>query len=684
MTSPKHRWGNLALLSGALGFSLLGQYYLFYRRLYLWDALIFLGVGLGCFIWLSHRVGVRPFPAHPAPSTARSARLSRLAARPRLWLGGAAVLLNYLAARAANTQPPPHDFTLSVALWPASPALLTLAVVRPSLSFHRPSRPRIAAAVLLLLLVGFLLRAWDLENIPRNLGGDEGTQGMWAVDVLEGRLRNPFGTGWFSVPTMSFFAQAASLRLFGDSIAGLRMLSALLGTATLALTYLLARQMFGRRVGLFALAALTFNHFHIHFSRLGSNQIADPFFATLTFWLLLKGLRQRPAPAGLRQRPAPAGLRQHPAPPQPATPYWLHEVHRGWFLAAGLAMGLSWYGYFGARAILVMVAAYLGTRVLLERGFWKRHARSLALMGLAAWMAASPLLIYYAHHPETMTARWNQVSFFTWLEAELSRPGHASVAALVWRQIWRSISAFNYTLDPTFWYRAQIPMLDLISGFLFLLGLCVAIARWRKKATQLLLLWFGLALTLGWVLTENPPSSMRMVIITPAVAILVALGLDRLSLLGRRVLGGGRRAWQVGVGLLILSIALYNTYYYFFIYTPRRIYGNPTAETATVLARYLASRDDQPQVYLYGPPFLYFDFGTIRFIARDVQGVNVPPRDQEPNPSTPLGDSTLFIVLRERLDELADLHTRYPNGSVREFYSPADQRLMFVVYQVPP
>jgi len=665
------------LLGGTVAFAVLGQHYLFHRRAYVWDAVIFFTLSLWCFAATMRTVRQAPIPPRPikiAPSWREW--LSQGLAQRRTIVSGLALILNYTAARTANTQPPPQDFTFSIILWLASLLLLFAGNMEygvwskkyaPRPTYHAS---RFTFYVFALLLTGFILRALDLEHIPANLGGDEGTQALWARDVLEGRLRNPFSTGWFTVPTMSFFWQAASLRLFGDTVAGLRMISALAGTATLFFTYLLARQLFRPRVALFALAALVFNHYHIHFSRLGSNQIADPFFMALTLWFLTLGLRRSHQSTNY----PPKGRTNLPTTNLPIYP----------FLLAGLATGLSWYGYFGSRIILITVAVFLSLQTLAERGFLRRHARPLVLMALMAFMVISPLLLYYANYPANLSARWNQVSFFRWLKNELARPDHASTFDLVVRQVWRSISAFNHTLDPTFWYRAQIPLLDFVSGILFILGLAVAIARRRRPSERLILLWFILALTLGWILTENPPSSMRMVIIAPAVAVLAALGLDHLLTLARWAIGGRATHWRVVAAAILALIAALNTYYYFLVYTPTRVYGNPSAETATVLARYLKDRDDRPLVYFYGPPFLYFDFGSIQFIARDVPGVSVPPKSEVPTFLTLIDGPTLFVVLRERLEELDEIQTRYPRGALNRFRSDADGRLMFVVYEVAP
>jgi hypothetical protein len=93
---------------------------------------------------------------------------------------------------------------------------------------------------------------------------------------------------------------------------------------------------------------------------------------------------------------------------------------------------------------------------------------------------------------------------------------------------------------------------------------------------------------------------------------------------------------------------------------------------------------DAPFVYFYGPPFLYYGFGTIQFIARDVPGMDVPPRNEDPDFFPVVTGPTLFVVLRERMDELASVESLYPNGSLRQFVSPADGRLMFVTYAVSP
>ena len=654
----ERRAAGLLLIVG-LGFALLGQFYFACRREYVWDGLLFWSVAILALGLLLRRVerldrgrrGWRPL-----------SWVARHRSRVLAVIGGAGFVL--LAGWLARQRLETADFSGLLWLWLIGVAYFLLAFV-PSFSIkevwprlvhwlygHRVELAGLAA----LLSVALAVRAIDLEHIPANLGGDEGTWGVEGLAMFDGgRLANPFTTRWLTFPSMSFLIYGLSMRVFGETVAGLRALSALIGTAIVLTTFLLARELWGRRVAWLAAVALTFGHFHIHFSRLAVNNIADGLFVTLVLWLLVRGLRSK------------------------------REIH---FALAGAVMGLGWYGYFGARLIGIVVAFYLAWRVAVEYRFLARYGRLLLILLGAALVVVTPLLFYYAGNPDVLSARSQQVSIFTsgWLVREQVVSGR-NTASLLLEQFWKSVSAFHYTLDPTFWYRPSIPLLDFVSGVLFILGLLWTTARCRWPANGLLLLWFWLALILGWVVTENPPSSMRLVIVTPALALLVGLGLNWLiDLPGHlhilRITHYVLREWSV-VALLVV-IAVLNLHYYFVVYTPTRVYGNPTAEIATELGRYLVQRDDDYVAYFYAPPFMYWDFGTLRFMAQGIEGVDVPPPGEEELLVPDLSHGARFVFLPERLGELGDVRARYPGGVEVLTHSSADGRLLYVLYEVAP
>jgi len=649
------------LLVIGLGFALLGQFYFFCRREYVWDGVFLWSVALfslGLFLW---RVD-RKAHGRRRPGQRWALWLCQGGSPRALALIGGAWFVG-LSGWLARRWPERADFSAPLWLWGIGVVSSLLAFmpfrwketrwccVSSAVRWVRARRFELAGLVVL-LAAALALRLVDLEHVPANLGGDEGTQGVAALRLLGPPLGNPFSTGWFSVPTMSFLAWGLSMRVFGETVAGLRTLSALIGTLTVLTTFLLARELWGRGVGWLAASLLAFSHFHIHFSRLGSNQIADGLCVTLALWLLARGLRSRRAI---------------------------------YFALAGAVTGMGWYGYFGARLVGIVLVSYCAWRLVVQVRFLSRYGRLLLVLVWAALVVAAPLLFHYVEHPEAMVSRARQVSIFAsgWLAREREITGR-STAALMLQQLWKSVSAFNYTLDPTYWYHPSIPLLDFVSGLLFVIGLFWATARWRWPANGLLLLWFWLAVVLGWVVTENPPSSMRLTIVAPALAALVGLGLKWLVAWARRMFGGGRVLWGLVLALLA-AIAALNLHYYFAVYTPTRVYGNPSAEVATELGRYLAQQDDGYIVYFYGPPFMYWGHGTLRFMAGDVVGQDVPQagessQAEEPDPRR----GARFVFLSERLGELGLIRTRYPGGVEVPVRSDVDGRLLYVSYEVAP
>jgi len=358
-----------------------------------------------------------------------------------------------------------------------------------------------------------------------------------------------------------------------------------------------------------------------------------------------------------------------------------------------VVLGLSWYGYFGARLATVVVGLYLAWRALVEPRFLARRGRGLALLLVGALLAVSPLAFHYLAHPTEFLSRYNQVSIFAsgWLEREVSITGRSATSLLL-EQLWKSVSAFNFTPDPTFWYRPDAPLLDPLSGLFFVLGLAAAAVRARRPGHGLLHLWFWSFIFLGWTLTENPPSSQRGVGMVPVVAVLAAVGLVETMGLARRVaawgeaIAGGQidlrgRFCRAAVGLILVLTAVINMRFYFGVYTPRRVYGNPTAEVADVLCDALEVRAAVPPVYFDGAPVMYWDFGAIGFRLRGVEGRDFSP--DEGLGDVDLSRGALFVVLGENAPDLSRIRAAFPDGRAETFCSAADGRLLFTLYEIP-
>jgi Dolichyl-phosphate-mannose-protein mannosyltransferase len=506
------------------------------------------------------------------------------------------------------------------------------------------------AALLGLTLLALLARAVLVHRIPQNFGGDEGEMGMMARAVLRGEVRDPFVTGWLSHPTLWFFMQALSLRIFGDNVFGLRMLSALIGAATVPALFVFARPLYGRAIALAAAVLLAAYHFHIHFSRLGVNNIVDPLIALLMFAAFFHGYRTR----------------------------LLFS-----FALAGVLMGVGQHFYMGGRLTPILLLALLLHQALLNRPQLWRARWGLAMLALGFVLGFGPLLRFFVTHRDDFAARLAVVGVFQsgWFDEQ--RAQGLSVFTILLNQARDGFGAFIFQPDRSTFYDPHIPLLDHASAVLFVFGLAVALSRWRRMELVLLPVWVVGAAIFGGVLLKNSPESPRFVTTAPALCLLIALAIERLVALLPWALPLGRRvAYGIG-GALVLLLALWNLNFYFREYTPRRTFGWLNTEVATAIGGYVHGQPDAVYVYFFGPPRMFVGNGTIRFLAPDVPEVDMvdPLVAPEALPPPPDGRRPIFIFLPERVGELALVESRYPAGTRYQADAQVEDATLFFSYE---
>ncbi|MDX9830739.1 MAG: glycosyltransferase family 39 protein [Anaerolineae bacterium] len=668
------RVGAWLLLVAALVLTIQGQRYFFYRPDFAWDGLVLHILGAACFL-LAWRLG-RPAQARPSGRRWQPALPGWLAQWPiptgLLALGALLALAAGLLARDRAPDQASGDVALLWALGTAAAALAAL-VKHPGLGwpavrrrvrewparFARLDRAaRLEVAVVAgLTLVAFLVRGVALGQVPFTLGGDEAWHGLLARQVLNGQLRNPFSMGYMSMPTLFYWPLSWSLWLAGNDVAALRLPAALAGAATVPILYLFARGLWERRVALLAAAFLATYDYHLHYSRLGANNIWDALFVLLALWALDRGL---------------ARSTEEPQTSEGAA--WRS------FVAAGLIMGLGVYFYTGARLLPILTLVYAGYVWIRQRGRAGRLGLHLGLLALALLIAAAPMLAYARVHPNEWNARVNQVGIIQsgWLEREVELTGKGAPQLLA-EQFLRAAGAFHVFPDRTVWYGADRPLLSFGAGILAVLGMAWAVAHWRRRGDFLLLLWFWAVIVTGGMLTESPPSSQRLVIASPAVAILVALGMDRAVHLGWRLLVLPRAWERLALVLLIVALGAANLRYYFYDLSPLRHYGGDNGQTATMMGTYLRDVEPGTTAYLFGAPRLYWSFGTIPFLAPAILGQDVVEPLTAP-PALDAGRPSVYLFLPERSAELAFVQQALPGGRVLELHDPAGQ-LRFIVYE---
>lgn len=669
------RLAALLLLAAALGLAAVGQFYFFRRREYLWDGVVYHGLAALCFV-LAWRQGRRKKPQAARqralwPGTwLRERPIPAVLMSAGLFLCVVATLLLQDRALEQSTGDVVVLWVMGIgavvlaALWPLPTSTRLLSDWRASLRRTRRATWLEAASVVGLTVLAFVLRAAALDRVPFTLGGDEAWHGLLARQVLQGQLRNPFAMGYMSMPTAFYWPISWSLWLVGDGVAGLRLPAALVGTLTVPALYLFTRRLWGRRLALLSAGFLATYDYHVHYSRLGANNVWDPLFVLLALWALDRGLTGSDAASRTRS-----------------------------FILAGLVMGLSTYYYTGARLLPLLVIIYVGFLWVQKRVTHATKGRitnlgwHLLLLAVAFLAVAGPMLSYALSHPDKWNARVNQVGIFQsgWLDLAREVTGH-STPYLLADQFVRAAGAFHVFPDRTAWYSADRPLLGPLAGLFAVLGMAWAVTHLRDRGHFLLVLWFWAVIVTGGMLTESPPSSQRLVIASPAVALLVAIGLEQAVILAGRVLGPGRWPWQnLVLGALALSLAVANVQFYFLDFSPSRRYGSENGETATMIGHYLRELEGEYQIFFFGAPRIYWNFGTMSFLAPHVPGEDVlEPLEGPPDFGIKVegSRSLLFLFLPERTGELAWVQQAWPDGRLREFRDAAG-RVRFTTYKVP-
>jgi hypothetical protein len=544
------------------------------------------------------------------------------------------------------------NLALGWGMWIAALALAVAGSYRaesdedavPAVAWNRVE----VAAVAALFVIAFVIRAASNGGLPAALTGDEGSAGLAAVNWLDGKLDNPFVVGWYSFPSLYFAVPAASIAVWGYTYQALRMPSALAGALTVVGLYWLARPLFGRAAAGLGSALLAAHNFHIHFSRVGLNNIWDGFFMAAVLGAFWRG--------------------------------W-QTGRRVYFVGAGLLLGLSQYFYTSARIIPLVILAWLALIAITDRPSLRRRAPDLLYTVVVAVVTFLPLAIFYVPHPAEFSAPMNRVSIFSrnWLEVT-SAATHTPIWQLLLNNFRDAALAFT-SMPLRAWYTSGQPMLLALPSALFILGLLLAVFNYRDTRYWLLLLWLAGVVGIA-ALTESTPAAQRYIIAAPAATLLAGIALATMAEWVIQVWPDARLAMY---GAVIAATAMAMTLdvrFYFSEYIPARGSGDANTQVASQLGRYLADYPEGAQVFFFGPPRMgYRGFSTIPFLAPQVKGEDVTkPWDAAPDWQI-TGSQAAFVFLPEREKELDWVRSRYPGGTLQWFYANDGKRL-FLLYEL--
>ena len=484
----------------------------------------------------------------------------------------------------------------------------------------------ILAAILILAAVA---RFWQLADIPFGLWRDEARHALVALRILNEPDYRPVYEPGISLPGLYPLLIAGVFRLFGDSIASLRGLTAAAGVAAVAALWLVVRQLWGPRVALVAALLTAVGSWRVSIDRLAFATALTTLCTLGAFAAFLGGV------AAVR-----AGRRGLPQ-----------------FAAAGLFGGLAIYGYYPGRFALPVLAGAALVLIIRERGTFLRRAwPGLLLVLVVAALTLVPLGQYAITQPDNFFKRTEQV----FLLGDRAIEGLTKLEA-VERNLLRHVVMFNWEGDPNARHHApRWPLLDAVTALCFALGLALALAAaLRFDFAALFALGWMAALLAPSIVSVDAPSAVRAQDAAPAAYLLAALGLvalwDRLA--ARDAPGWLRRVAPVIVTAgLALAVGI-NLWLYFV-----RLPGDPrvlgkfqyVGETRAGLA-VAAAHERDPALVAYAPKVFLTggSYEVLRFTAGDTT-LRELPADPAALPPGPL---MLLVIRSEELDFDQQLET---------------------------
>ncbi|MFA9262599.1 MAG: ArnT family glycosyltransferase [Undibacterium sp.] len=410
---------------------------------------------------------------------------------------------------------------------------------------------RVAPVIVFCILVlALFVRIYHIDSLPAGLYPDEatnGTDGLLANETGDYRL---LYTNNYGREGLFINLQAITVKYFGNTVPVLKFWSTIFGTLAVLGIYLLARELYGRRVyGYFAAFLLATSYWAINFSRIGFRAIMVTFLLTFSFYFFFKGLRT-------------------------------HRL-RDLFIA-GLFLGTGLHTYVAFRLAPLILIAMVPILFLVYENFFMRFWKHMLVFLLGAFITAAPMFYDFYIHPDHFSSRTGAVSIFS---PEIN---HGDFWGTFGKTFGLSLIKYNFWGDQNWRHNyAPYPILDPISGAFFLAGFIYLVwetvkflglrFRERLRDERLIRNWFLLSaffvmLMPEFLTEEGLPHALRAIGTQMPVYLIALLPIAWIMNRAKATLPGERIALYTLLGLGLFLSATFNLtkYFVFFEQNPNQ------------------------------------------------------------------------------------------------------------------
>ncbi len=379
---------------------------------------------------------------------------------------------------------------------------------------------------MVILAIAAFFRLWKLDSIPPGLYPDvalNGNETLQSLKTHDFKVFYPENNGREGI---MMWLIALSFSIFGVSIWSIKIVSAAIGILTVFGLYLLTKEILQntrykiqdtRYIALLSGFFLAVSFWHTNFSRIGFRAILLPFILVFSFYFLFRGFNTK----------------------------------RIWnFIVSGIIFGLGFYTYTSFRvtplilfAVLIpywliykkqnlhpvrnkppQAAAAVPSAGRISNGVKKQFLFSVSYFLLSIFIIALPIGIYFLQHPQDFISRATGVSIFS-----QENPIKSFAISLI-----KHLGMFNFHGDTNWRHNLSgQPMLDLLTGILFLIGIIFSIKKLIKSFKEknysafavycTLIAWFFIMLLPGVLTYEGIPHALRTIGVIPVLYIFAGI-----------------------------------------------------------------------------------------------------------------------------------------------------------------
>lgn len=615
---------------------------------------------VGLTIWAFLRGEWAPAPLPPSQTATDPLTVRGGTFLLSLLFGSMAFLLmgsNPLTDTASNT------FTgLNVSLWAVSIFLFLRAFwlkepqsvgKKIAAAFSRAARDphflRWGLLVATVFLLAIAFRFHQLAEVPPEMTSDHAEKLMDVFDIRNGKYPIYFPRNTGREP-LYIYLSAFVAGFTGISFLTIKIAAVIGGLLMLPYLYLLGKELGSARIGLLAVAFAAIAYWPGVIERFALRISFYPLFVAPTLYYLMRGLRRQ---------------------------------QRNDFLLAGAALGLGLNGYMPFRIMPIAVVLIVGIHLLhmRDKAIRKQTLLWLGLLALTSFMFFIPLARYASENPDMFGYR--ALTRLSSIEQPLPGPAWE----LFLGNLWNAAKEFNWN-NGTIWVHSipGRPALDIVSGALFLLGLCLVLIRYLRSRH-----WADLVLLIAIPLTqmpsilslafpaENPSLNRTAGAIVPAF-LLVGIGLDGLMTSFGLTKKRSAMAWSLA-GLLFLLSGVQNYNLIFHQYNEQYTLGAwNTSEMGAVMKNGIQNGVLAENIWIV--PYPFWVDTRLPPIWADVPGRDIAMARESLMDTLNVSGPKLFMAAIDDVETLAVLQSLYPFGQLQRHESAFDMH-DFWIFNVP-